>query len=87
MPDGNETCTELFEHVPGRGSAGGRRPTAHVAQHEAGLTCGVFSSEKMTRKKCRWSMLCNCGTKAGDVKLLSGTMSVERHCTLKRMVL
>jgi hypothetical protein len=85
VPDGNETWTELFEHVPGTGSAGGERPAAHVAQHEAGSTCGVFSSKKITGQKCCQSILLNCSPKAGDMNCLSWAMSVERHCTLKRM--
>ena len=64
--------------MPGIGSAGGRTPAAHVAQHETGPTCGVFSSKKMTRKKRRQSMLCNRSAKAGDIRRLSGAMSVER---------
>jgi hypothetical protein len=75
VPDGNETCTELFEHVPGTGSAGGGIPTAHVAQHETGSTCGVFSSKKITGWKRCQSVLCNCSAKAGDMK----------RCTVKRM--
>jgi hypothetical protein len=85
VPDGNETCTELFEHVPGTGSAGGGIPTAHVAQHETGATCGVFSSKKITGQKRCQSVLCNCSAKAGDMKRLSGAMFVERHCTVKGM--
>jgi hypothetical protein len=74
-----------LEHVPGTGSAGGVKPAAHVAQHETGSTCGVFSSKKMTGKKRCQSMLRNCSAKAGDMKRLSRVMFVEKHCTLKRM--
>jgi hypothetical protein len=64
--------------MPGIGSVGGRRPAAHVTEHEMGATCGVFSSKKMTRKERCQSMLCNRSAKARDMSRSNGVMSVER---------